>query len=99
MSTDDRLTALERQVLDHDARTQARFDIGEQRLNMRLDALAHGVDGVTQLLTGNGQPQRGLVVRVDRLEQSDGRRSWHVRALTVAALAALAETTIGWLKK
>lgn len=47
------------------------------------------VDEVHKLLLGNGTPERGLVIRVDRLEQSEARRAKIVGAAVVASAGAL----------
>lgn len=36
----------------------------------KLDSLQDSLDTLTQIMTGNGDPSKGLIVRVDRLEQS-----------------------------
>lgn len=53
-----------------------------ERIHERLDL-------VLELLQGNGTPEKGLVVRVDRLEQSKKTRDKVIGAATVAAVGAL----------
>ena len=53
---------------------------------------------INELLNGNGDPGKGLIVRVDRLEQNEGRRSWMMRATMVACLGAIFATVAQWLK-
>lgn len=54
----------------------------EKRVEGKLDLL-------TELLTGNGEPSKGLVVRVDRLEQSEERQRWWVGTAVGSAAAAV----------
>jgi hypothetical protein len=65
------------------------------------------------LLTGNGTPEKGLIIRVDRLErsnvddlelrvdrleQTDSRRTWLLRSAVVAAIAAFCSTVASYFK-
>lgn len=58
-----------------------------QEINRKLDL-------VTKLLTGNGDPSTGYIVRIDRLEQRDKRRDkWQwivVGAVTVLIVTEVA---------
>jgi hypothetical protein len=45
---------------------------------------------IKELLTGNGEPSKGVIVRLDRLEQSRDNQKWTIRACVVASLSALA---------
>lgn len=62
-------------------------------LEYKLDLLAEQLNRVEKLLSGNGEPEKGLVVKVDRLEQSytqqELRRQRHLKA-TYTALTTLA---------
>lgn len=40
-------------------------------------------------LTGNGTPERGVIVRLDRLEQSHQNGRWFTRALITTTLGAV----------
>jgi Uri superfamily endonuclease len=44
---------------------------------------------VLSCLQDNGRP--GLLTRVDRLEQTESKRVWHVRTLWAAVIAAFAQ--------
>jgi chaperonin cofactor prefoldin len=78
-----------------------------QRTDKKLEKL-------NEILSGNGDPQKGLLirvdrleqkdvedldVRVDRLEQSESRRIWMMRATIVACLGAIGATIASWYKK
>ena len=58
----------------------------------QLDRIESEVVAVKHLLTGNGTPERGIIVRVDRLEQSDKTRSWWTRTAAAAGVTALVGT-------
>ena len=62
----------------------------EERVERKLDFLC-------TLLTGNGDPQKGLVVRVDRLEQAEKRRKWWVGTAVGAAIVAVVNAVMMWL--
>lgn len=68
------------------------------RLDERLERLQDSQQTITHLITGNGSPERGIVTRVDRLEQSEKRReAWSKTAITTAAGAAIAAIS-AWFK-
>jgi hypothetical protein len=55
----------------------------------RLDALKEQVEVVAEVVTGNGDPSKGLIVRLDRVEQSMAQTAsrlarWRAATLTVA---------------
>ena len=58
----------------------------------QLDRIESEVVAIKHLLTGNGTPEHGMIVRVDRLEQSDRNRSWWTRTAAAAGVTALAAT-------
>lgn len=63
------------------------------QIEIQLSQLLMQLSQVTTLLQGtNGQP--GIVVRLDRLEQSEGRRSKLLWLAVGAALAALAKSLV-----
>lgn len=68
------------------------------RLDERLEQVQHSQQTLNHMLTGNGSPEKGVIMRVDRLEQSEKRReAWSKTAITTAAGAAVA--AIGaWFK-
>lgn len=68
------------------------------RLDERLERVQDSQQALNHLLTGNGTPEKGVIMRVDRLEQSEKRReAWSKTAITTAAGAAIA--AIGaWFK-
>jgi len=43
---------------------------------------------IESLLTGNGLPERGIIVRLDRVEQSLAALKWMVRVVLGGMLAA-----------
>lgn len=67
-------------------------------MTTQLDRIEGKVDRALLLLEGNGKPERGLVVRVDRLEQSEKRRARWVGAFGTAMIASLAGTLWGFLR-
>lgn len=45
----------------------------------------------------NGTP--GIYIRLDRMEQSEQRRVWHMRALWGAVVAAIGQSVAQWFGK
>jgi uncharacterized protein (UPF0335 family) len=60
-----------------------------KRLEVRLDDIADDVKVIKELLTGNGNPSRGFIVRVDRLEENEKRRSWWIKSAMGTSIAAI----------
>lgn len=67
-------------------------------LDQKLDALHEMVKGhieqderkfekLGEILYGNGDPNKALITKVDRLEVAEGKRAWHLRALWTAVTA------------
>jgi hypothetical protein len=72
------------------------------------------IERLNSMLTGNDDPSKGILVRmdrleqknvedlllrVDRLEQSESRRTWLLRATVVACLGAIGATIASYFKK
>lgn len=61
-----------------------------QHENSVLDLILAEVRIVKEILTGNGNPQKGMIVRMDRLEGKAKRATWLICTLASAfALAAM----------
>jgi chromosome segregation ATPase len=56
------------------------------RLNDKLDRVGQDVKVILEMLTGNGEPSKGLIVRQDRLEQTVSR--W-AKLITIALGTAI----------
>lgn len=64
------------------------------RIEVHLTQLAMQLTSMTSMLVGaDGRP--GIVVRLDRLEQSESRRTKLVWVALGAALSAVAKTVMG----
>lgn len=50
----------------------------------KLDYITAKLDQVHLILTGNGDPCKGLVVRVDRMEQNSAMARWFLGVVIVA---------------
>jgi hypothetical protein len=61
-------------------------------LSAKVEAIADDVKVIRELLQGNGDPSKGLVVRVDRIEQREQSRKLWSRGIAAAAIAALCES-------
>lgn len=67
-----------------------------QSIIERLDALKERVEDVAEVVTGNGDPSKGLIVRLDRVEQSMAQTA-HRLARWRSATLAIAMTVLGGL--
>lgn len=56
------------------------------------------IEQINNLLNGNGTPERGIIVRLDRLEQSEQRRTWLLRTTIVASVAAIISSVVNYIK-
>lgn len=54
----------------------------------QLGRIERKLDTVCKILTGNSNPSVGLVVRFDRVEQTQKRVRWILRSITGAFIAA-----------
>lgn len=93
---------------------QEKQELFSAGVNGRFDHIGQKIETMSTLLNGNGTPEKGLVVRVDRLEQKDvqdldvrvdrleqseSRRMWMMRATMVACLGAIAATVASYYRK
>ena len=63
-----------------------------EQISHDIEAVHKDVTSIKKLLNGNGTPERGIVVRLDRVEQTSKnikRGLWAISAGVVAALANL----------
>ncbi len=60
----------------------------------QLDRIEGKVDTLCLILTGDGEPQKGLVVRFDRVEQAQKRVRWFLRSVAGACIAAIVVVVI-----
>lgn len=62
-----------------------------EKITTLLEGIDAKVDRMDKILTGNGTPERGLVIRVDRLEQQSRRAGWVIKSLIVAVFGGIVE--------
>jgi hypothetical protein len=53
---------------------------------------------IDNYLTGGSEPEKGMIVRVDRLEQAEARRDWYVKAALGASICAIISIVVGAIK-
>jgi len=63
-------------------------------IEAQLTQIAEDVAEIKEIISGNGDPSKGMIVRLDRLEQADSRRSWLTRTAVATSLAALASVIV-----
>lgn len=67
-------------------------------LRQDIAKLSDDVRVVTHLLTGNGTPEKGVIVRLDRIEQDNQRRENLAKTAIGGAIAASVAALGAWLK-
>lgn len=67
-------------------------------LRQDIAKLSDDVRGVTHLLTGNGTPEKGVIVRLDRIEQDNNRREAWAKTAVGGAIAASVAALSAWFK-
>lgn len=66
----------------------------DELLMAKLESIEQKVDRACRLLEGNGEPEKGLIVRVDRIEQK-----WKYLAGAFAmAITAFGKVLYDWVK-
>lgn len=115
------LGAIEFRVLEEITGLKAKLDSIQDSQDVFVNSLQDRFSGIDKkleqingLLVGNGTPEKGLIVRVDRLEQkniadldlrvdrleqSESRRVWLLRATFVACIGAIIATIASYYKK
>ena len=90
------MTEATAQILQEIAKLNARLDNHDQRsetfrenITESLSAVSKRVETMNHLLTGNGDPKSGLIVRFDRLEQCQERRQFQLKAAITASITAI----------
>jgi len=63
-----------------------------------IEPLREDVKLIKHLLTGNGAPEKGVLMRMDRLEQIEKSRAKAVWAAITAAIGALVVAALSILK-
>jgi hypothetical protein len=63
-----------------------------------LHAIAEDVRLILKLLNGNGDPSKGLIVRVDRLEQDHQRQRWLSKSAIGACITGIIAMVVHMLK-
>ncbi len=89
-----------------------KYDLLHQGLQERYGHIEKKLERINDMLTGGSEPGKGLIVRVDRieqkniedldvrvdrLEQSDGRRTWLQRTTIVACIGAIVAQIFSWV--
>lgn len=116
---------LERQILDALNRANEvqesllkevgdKYDLLQARINERFAQMDEKLERLNVILTGNGDPSKGLVVRVDRLEhdniedgevrvdrleQSESRRNWLVGTTLTAVIGVVVAEVVGFFTR
>jgi hypothetical protein len=66
---------------------------GREILN-EISRLREEIGAIGEHITGNGEPAKGLIMKVDRLEQAHESRKWWMQTAAGAAIASM--VTSAW---
>jgi hypothetical protein len=66
-----------------------RVDQQIENITSKIDSIKQSVDQIQKWLTGNGHPEQGYIVRIDRLERAESERKDSDRAKNNAIWAAI----------
>lgn len=83
----DQLVALNARYEALDKNLETKADEIQQNVAGRIEHLSRSIEAINNLLIND--PQRSIVVRLDRLEQTDNRRTWLIRAAIASGLAGI----------
>ena len=71
----------------------------EKELNDKYADLLSKIEKQALITQGNGDPSKGLIIRVDRLEQNETRRGWWIKSIIVGVIGAFATAITAYFKK
>jgi hypothetical protein len=74
---------------------QSQFDKSLEAVQLNL---GNKIDKMNELMNGNGTPEKGIIIRLDRLEQSESRRTWLLRTTLISCIGAIVATIAQWIK-
>ncbi len=59
-------------------------------LSKSMEKISTSLLDLSEIMSGSGDPDKpGLLTRIDRLEQSESSRRWHIRALWTSLLGGM----------
>lgn len=74
-----------------------RLELLQTGIEERYDHIEQKLTRITDGLWGSSDdPGKGLIIRVDRLEQNEQRRDWWIKAMGTALLGELAVIISKW---
>lgn len=87
-----------REIGSLNARFDSLDDSHEQLRNgmdARFSQVEKSIDKTNDLLTGNSSPEKGLIVRLDRAEQSLTRYAWTLGTVATAVIGVIVKAIFG----
>lgn len=69
-----------------------------EALRERVTRMDQNCETLNKILTGNGDPSKGLIIRLDRLEILQVRRTQFFGAAVVASISAWVAAVAAWVK-
>lgn len=67
-------------------------------IHAELGPLREHIQRIDHHITGNGTPERGIIVRMDRLEQAYENGRWLSRSVIATAIGAVAASVVAIFK-
>lgn len=98
MAANDKWNEWSLKVLEELTTLNARQDQLSRDIENLDESTNAKIDKINELLNGNGTPEKGMVVRLDRQEQNEQRRTWVVRTAIAAAIVAFVAAIVQWIK-
>ena len=80
-------------MADETLQLLTQIHVNQTHLQGSVETLTGKVESMDTLLRGNGKT--GLILRVDRMEQTDKRRTWIIRTVLGAVLTLAVATVWG----
>jgi len=69
----------------------------EELLDKKIEPLNERIDMMNRHLTGNGTPERGIIVRLDRIEQRAKVIFWGLAALSAGVISMFIDLAKSWM--
>lgn len=89
----EKVDALAEQIDLKLALLKSGFEDRQAHLDSRLTRLDSAISDLSDHITGNGEPEKGVLIRLDRLEQTEGKKSYWAGNVALIFVS----TTVGFL--
>jgi hypothetical protein len=77
----------------------SKFNDLSKELNDKHSVLTEKISLHDEIITGKNDPSKGVVIRLDRIEQTDSRRGWWTKTTLAACITAIIAAFFAIFKK